>query len=142
MRHAIEQQKRTAPSFENVAEPSENAAARREALDRLRVALWKYALTHQGRFPASDSVPEIPEKAWQMADPSGLHFVYRPGLKADEGAAPLAYEPGLFGPDRWVLLTDGTLEKLPIGAIRALLPRSEEPARQRPEPKKPEAGAP
>ena len=67
--------------------------------------------THDSRFPVSTTEPEIPEKAWRTADPSGLHFVYRSGLKADEGALPLAYEPGLFGPDRWSLLTDGTLEE-------------------------------
>jgi hypothetical protein len=102
------------------AELSDSDASRREALDRLRIVLWKYALAHESHFPSSTSVPEIPEKAWQIADPSGLHFVYRPGLKADEAALPLAYEPGLFGAERWSLLTDGTLKKLPISAIKSM----------------------
>jgi len=111
-----------APTVESAAwSTEENDPARRESLDRLRVSLWKYALAHQSQFPASDMIPEIPERAWQISDPAGLHFVYRPGLKADEGALPLAYEPGLFGPDRWVLLTDGSLKKLPINTISAMI---------------------
>jgi hypothetical protein len=101
--------------------PIEDDRGRREALDRLRAALWKYAATHQGRFPTSESISEIPEMAWRIADPSGLHFVYQPGLAADEGIDAVAYEPGLFGQDRWLLLTDGTLIKKPIGEIQGLI---------------------
>ena len=81
-------------------------------------------------FPPVGLRPQIPEKAWQIADPSGLHFVYRPGLVADEGAFPVAYEPGLFGPDRWVLLTDGTLKKMPVDEIHRALARREDPAKK------------
>jgi len=111
------------------AESGDNDASRRETLDRLRVALWKYAITHDGCFPAFAAEPEIPERAWRTADPSGLHFVYRPGLKADERALPLAYEPGPFGPDRWILLTDGTLKKLPISTIKTMTGNHEAPAK-------------
>jgi hypothetical protein len=45
-------------------------------------------------------------------------------MKADEGAYPLAYEPGLFGPDRWVLLTDGTLKKMSLSEIHEATGRS------------------
>jgi hypothetical protein len=96
----------------------ENDPARREALDRLRVQLWRYAQAHDGRFPTAETMGDVPPKAWQIADASGLRFVYRPGLVADEGASPLAYEPGLFGPERWALLTDGTLKKMSIAEIR------------------------
>ena len=68
----------SAKESEASSESNGDDAPRREALDRLRIALWKYALAHDGRFPASSSEPEIPERLWQTADPSGLHFVYQP----------------------------------------------------------------
>jgi hypothetical protein len=116
---------------EGSTESSDNDLSRREAVDRLRIALWKYASTHESRFPASTAEPEIPEKGWRTADPSGLQFIYHAGLKADEGAVPLAYEPGLFGPDRWCLLTDGTLKKLPISTIKTMTEKQQVPSSDR-----------
>jgi hypothetical protein len=54
-------------------------------------------------------VPEIPASAWQTLDPSQIRYVYVSGLKADVGALPLAYEPGIYGQDRFVLLTNGQI---------------------------------
>jgi hypothetical protein len=52
---------------------------------------------------------------------SGLHYVYVSGYKADAPSAPLAYEPGLFGRERWVLFTDGDIRQLPIDSIHTAL---------------------
>jgi hypothetical protein len=84
-------------------------ADRRSALDRLRIALWTYARHHDGHFPATDSPPEIPDETWRVPDPSGMKYRYTAGFVADGGHSPLAYEPGLFGKDRFVLLTDGKI---------------------------------
>ena len=96
---------------------------RRHALDRLRLVLWTYARQHDGRFPATSSPPEIPDEAWIVPDPSGLRYVYTSGLVADQGKTPLAYEPGVFGDDRFVLLSDGEIVRLSSDKLRAALAR-------------------
>ncbi len=88
---------------------SQHEMQRQHALDRLRAALWTYARHHDGRFPPNTTPPEIPEDAWLVPDPSGMKYVHTPGLTADRGASPLAYEPGIFGTDRFVLLTSGEI---------------------------------
>ncbi len=95
---------------------------RRLALDRLRAALWRYAEGHDGRFPPDRSAGEIPDDAWRVPDPSGLRYVYVPGLRVDAGPFPLAYEPGLFGPERLALLADGSVRSLTLDAIRRARP--------------------
>jgi hypothetical protein len=84
----------------------------RHALDRLRGALWTYARHHDGRFPSNATPPEIPEDAWRVPDPSEMRYRYRPGLVADRDAVPLAYEPGIFGHERFVLLTSGEIVRM------------------------------
>jgi hypothetical protein len=97
-------------------------AERRLSLDRLRVALWTYARGHDGRFPTeADARAAIPEEAWRLPDPSGMRYLYVAGSAADRGEAPLAYEPGLFGAERLVLLTDGRIVALTAEEIRRRL---------------------
>jgi hypothetical protein len=88
-------------------EPIQAESDRRAALDRLRIALWTYAKHHDGRFPPSDSAPEIPEDVWRVPDSSHMHYRYNAGLSADHGEWLLAYEPAIFGSSRFVLLTNG-----------------------------------
>ena len=82
---------------------------RRQALERLRIALWTYARGHEGRFPPAEAREAIPEEAWRAPDPSGMRYLYVAGQAADVGHALLAYEPGLFGAERLALLTDGRI---------------------------------
>ncbi len=98
---------------------------RRLALDRLRAALWRYAEGHEGQFPPDRSAGEIPDDVWRIPDPSGLRYIYVPGLKVDSGPIPLAYEPGLFGPDRLVLTTDGAVKSMTLDEIRRVLAKGE-----------------
>lgn len=95
-------------------------AERRAAIDRLRVALWTYARGHDGRLPPADA-KEIPDEAWRVPDPSGMRYLYRAGHSADVGHDILAFEPGLFGPERMVLLTDGRVVLLTPEEIRSAL---------------------
>ncbi|MBM7112776.1 hypothetical protein [Archangium primigenium] len=97
--------------------------ARRQRLEELREALWVHAARNGQAFPASDLSPELPEARWRVVGASGLHFIYVGGQKADGPRAPLAYEPGLFGPTRWVLFTDGDIRAVPIEEIHAALLR-------------------
>jgi len=94
---------------------------REQSLGRLREALWKYAASHGNTFPRHDFVDEIPEQLWQAADPSGIRVIYVPGLKPDQGSLPLAYEPGIFGSERLVLLTDGSIKAMTLPEIRSAL---------------------
>ena len=81
----------------------------RAALERLKAALWTYARHHDGHFPPDESAPEIPEAVWRVPDPSGMRYVYMPGLIAEKDHSPLAYEPAIFGEERLVLLADGKI---------------------------------
>jgi hypothetical protein len=97
---------------------SQREMERRHALDRLRAALWTYARHHEGHFPPNTTPPEIPDDAWLVPDPSGMKYLYTAGLTADRGAAPLAYEPGIFGKDRFVLLSSGEIVRMNEETLR------------------------
>jgi hypothetical protein len=102
-------------------DPSEGI--RREALERLRIALWTYAGGHGGHLPPDDKAAEIPEEAWRVPDPSGLRYVYEGGQIISKGTSPVAYEPGIFGPSRLVLLTDGEIRRMTLAEIRGATPQ-------------------
>jgi hypothetical protein len=100
---------------------SQHELERRQSLDRLRAALWTYARHHAGKFPANDSPPEIPDEVWVVPDPSGMRYLYTSRLVADEGRAPLAYEPGIFGKDRFVLLSSGAIVRMSDEDLRGAM---------------------
>ena len=98
---------------------SEHELERRGALDRLCAALWTYARHHAGKFPQTSTPPEIPDELWIVPDPSRMRYRYTGGLVADQGKKPLAYEPGIFGKDRFVLLTSGEIVRMTANELRA-----------------------
>ncbi|WP_169977223.1 hypothetical protein [Tautonia rosea] len=100
---------------------------RRRALDRLRIALWTYARSHDGRFPSPDDLTAIPDEAWQVPDPCGMRYLYVPGQIADEGHKPLVYEPELFDLDCLVLQTDGRIVVMTSDAIDHALGEEQTP---------------
>ena len=91
-------------------------------LERLRVALWQYAERNGGVFPPDDYDGGIAEGLWTVLDPSQLHYVYVNGSAVDGLRAPLAFEPGVYGRERFVLFTDGEIEILTIGQIYDAIP--------------------
>ncbi|NIT82527.1 MAG: hypothetical protein GWM98_13155 [Nitrospinaceae bacterium] len=97
------------------------ASLRREKLNTLRNALWAYAQKHNGRFPNDWNTRDIPQEYWQVFNGSDLRFQYVRGMTADTGSLPLAYEPGVFGEQRYVLLSNGNIERLHIDMIQGLL---------------------
>jgi hypothetical protein len=103
-------------------QPDSRDAERREKLVQLRTALWEYAQANHNRFPADRDTGSISTERWRVPDPSGMRYVYVPGRTPDEGAEPLAYEPGIFGLQRWVLLTSGEIKQMDVKDIVALLP--------------------
>ena len=104
------------------AASSQRDLERRQALDRLRAALWTYARHHDGKFPANNSPPEIPDETWVVPDPSGMRFLYIGGLVADQGRKPVAYEPGIFGKERFLLFSNGEIDRLSEDELLAALP--------------------
>lgn len=96
---------------------------RRERLDSLRAALWRYAASHDAHFPPDRSDTEIPKDRWQLPDPSGMRYLYVPGQSPDRGETPLAYEPEIFGPQRLVLLTSGDIRSMTSEEILRVLPQ-------------------
>jgi hypothetical protein len=95
------------------------SATRQEKLSRLSIALWSYASTHHGRFPANAN--EIPKNLWEVPDSSTMHYVYIPGQSIGKEGTPLVYEPEIFGPERLLLVTNGD--------IRRVEPRDQSPGR-------------
>jgi hypothetical protein len=85
---------------------------RRAGLEALRSALWEFARTHEGGFPAERFAGGIPEARWRLPGSSGMSYLFVSGLRADKGTAPLAYEPDVFGGPRLVLLSSGEIRWL------------------------------
>ena len=57
-----------------------------------------------------------------MPDPSGMRFLYNAGLVTDQGRTPLAYEPGIFGKERYVLFASGEIVRLTEAELSAAVP--------------------
>jgi hypothetical protein len=99
---------------------------RRQHLERLRLALWHFAATHNGRFPSASEAAEIPEELWTVPESGDLRYVYVPGLSAAGRAVPLVYEPELEADRRLVLRTNGDVSGMNSAEI-ARLQRGEKP---------------
>src|SRR5262249_26242454 len=95
--------------------------ARREQLERLKEALWQYAKGHEGRFPSSQSDTAILKELWQLPGTYGMQYVYLGGTATALDGLPLACEPEVYGLNRWVLFTDGTIRLLSSEEIRRAL---------------------
>lgn len=94
---------------------------RRRSLEQLRGALLGYAMTHEGRFPQSDFIPEIPEKLWESPDQLSSRYIYFGGLSTNESNVVLALEPANFGERRFVLKASGEIQFLPNEEIQRRL---------------------
>jgi hypothetical protein len=84
-------------------------------LHRLGRSLTGYAMQHDGRYPAHEHGPEISEDLWRSLAYTGDRYVYLTGRtqpKAGEAPALLAYEPEVYGEQRFALFTDGAVRRL------------------------------
>ena len=107
-------------------DPSQEPA-RRRSLEQLRGALFDYARTHDGKFPAHDFVSEIPEKIWEAPDQLGSHYIYSGGLTTNAFGAFLAIEPPNFGGRRFALLVSGDIKELTSKEIETRLQEKARP---------------
>lgn len=94
--------------------------ARRGGLEQLRTALWQYAATHEGRFPARDD-PTIASTLWAVPEAAGFTFLYVPDRRAENRGRLLVFEPEIEGSERQVLLTNGMLGTMETTAIESAL---------------------
>jgi len=99
----------------------------RQQLERLRQALWHFAALHQGRFPSSAEISELPADLWELPDGGGLRFLYAPGLSVSGKVRILAWEPDLPGGRRLVLRTNGDIAALPTKEVQSLLEAEAKP---------------
>ena len=99
-----------------LADADEHLAVRQTRIERLRADLWAYAQDHDGAFPPDEFDGLVPG-FFATSDPSGVGFVYLPGRFADVGSEVVAYEPGVFGAERLVLRTDGSVTLQPVDEI-------------------------
>jgi hypothetical protein len=93
---------------------------REKKLHQLRVELWKYA-AHDGQFPPFHKTSDIPADAWEIPHASGMQYIYASGLTTKGEKRLLAWEPDLFGSQRYVLFTNGDLLLLDTKEVTRLL---------------------
>jgi hypothetical protein len=104
---------------------SQSNDARRNAIERLSRALWLFAQNHDGSFPPRQDVPEVSEALWRIPDSPSIRYIYIPGHARDTGPHLLAYEPGILGPGRWALFTDGAIRKLTLSQIQQTIAQAD-----------------
>ncbi|HZZ80831.1 MAG TPA: hypothetical protein VFE62_20175 [Gemmataceae bacterium] len=109
-------------TYKLAADAKSKAQERREQLERLKAALWQYANSHEGRLPPTQAEPSISAELWMVPDPSGMTYLYVAGRnQSAEPAAPLAFEPDLFGGERLVLCVDGVIRTMTSDGIAQAL---------------------
>lgn len=88
---------------------------RREKLDELRLALWNFAATHEGKFPDEAQKSELAEDFWRV--PSGYEYRYQYfpdrqiAANGEDSIHILVAEPEVFSSGkRFVLFNDGRTE--------------------------------
>jgi hypothetical protein len=111
------------PSVGEAKAPQDPQDRRRQHLAELQKALWAYAATHGGKFPAQ-SDPAIEVSLWETPGGGGMHYLYQSGKKAVNPADPLealAGEPEIYGSSRLVLTTGGQIVPMTSGELRRKL---------------------
>jgi len=94
------------------AQPTDLNLQRRAKLEALRTALWQFAATREGRFPAEDELTSIPVETWLVQAGGTMKFIYVEGLSAKSAETILAYEPEIYDEGQLVLMTSGRVAML------------------------------
>jgi hypothetical protein len=102
------------------ATPQTSLEERRQALQKLRLALMQYAAAHEGKFPPLEDAALEPE-LWRIPGWPGLKFSYVAGQSGGAEGRLLVYEPELDSDERQVLLTSGMVGTMRNGEILAAL---------------------
>lgn len=124
--------------YQNVKAPEDDsipgllAAQRKNNLNSLKRILWKYAAANNGSLPANDQVPDIPPAAWQINIHTTQRFIYLPGQKINIGDYPIAYEPAIFGANRYVLFSSGEIKTMEQDILKLLTQYGNQTAESQP----------
>jgi hypothetical protein len=102
------------------AEDVDRDALRKEQIERLRLALWHFAATHNGKFPSAHEAAGIPADVWVVPGSGGLRYHYVPGLSVEQPAALLACEPDLGERRRFVLRNNGDITALSSAELASM----------------------
>ncbi|MBL8817944.1 MAG: hypothetical protein JNL58_18105 [Planctomyces sp.] len=111
-------------NYSGAGDSSEKSRLKREQLEELRTALWRYAATHQGELPSLADARISPE-LWQIPTSAGLEFLAIGGCKAEEAGRLFVYEPDTDGDERLVLLTNGVIGTMDSSEIEQALSKLE-----------------
>jgi hypothetical protein len=94
---------------------------RREAMGKLKAAIWDYAKTSGGKAPSGPFGGEVAAELWNYGD--GGFYALVPGVKPGGGREVMVYEPSTAGGRRFVLLADGSIEDQAEGDLKRELDR-------------------
>jgi hypothetical protein len=94
---------------------------RREAMGKLKSAIWDYAKTSGGQAPTGPFGGQVPAELWNYGD--GGFYALVPGVKPGGGREVMVYEPSTAGGRRYVLLADGSIEDKAEGDLKRELDR-------------------
>jgi hypothetical protein len=103
----------------------QRADDRRAHLQNLQAALWQYAAKHAGRLPDNDRPADIAAELWELPGFFGVRYLYVAGLRTGDSRQIVAYEPNVYGDQRFVLRANGEVALLSSADIRKEL--SEKP---------------
>jgi len=86
-------------------------AEREKSIKELKDAIWAYAGEHDGKLPTGIfDASFYGEELWQMPKQVGYYGYIKPE-SIGGGVDVLVYEPAVAGGKRWVVLTDGSVQK-------------------------------
>jgi hypothetical protein len=111
---------------ETKAMEANSETQRRQHLEKLRTALWQFAATHQGRFPAEAEITVVPTELWEI-DGLGMRLLYVPGRSAGHLPEILVYEPEIEVDRRLVLKTNGDVMLMRSAEINEALAKGKQP---------------
>ncbi len=94
---------------------------RRDAMGKLKAAIWEYAKTSGGLAPTGPFGGQVAAELWNYGD--GGFYALVPGVKPGGGREVMVYEPSTAGGRRFVLLADGSIEDKAEGDLKRELDR-------------------
>ena len=98
------------PPVATTSDSPDRLDERRRSLERLSMLLQAFAVQHEGRYPTVEEAKYFPADAWRLPDPSGMEYVYVPGLSTADANAVIVYEPTIFPGKQLVMRADGQID--------------------------------
>ena len=98
---------------------SDDLAARRSALERLRVELLKFAATHNGSYPSEKAI--VDTDYWQIPHYAGHQFMLVAGRTAETDRARIVVMEPELSDERLVLLSNGMIGTMRTPEIQQVL---------------------